>query len=93
MNIDHHWQLWPFLFSLPRMEMLYHSIHYMDLLKYFLGMPKSVYAKTTQHPNQMQLASTRSVILFDYDRPVRAFINTNHGHAFRPKHQARLYRP
>ena len=87
MNIDHPWQLWTFLFGIPRMEMLYHSIHYMDLLKYFLGMPKSVYAKTTQHPKQMQLASTRSVILFDYDRPVRAFVNTNHGHEFGPKHQ------
>ncbi|WP_020597175.1 Gfo/Idh/MocA family protein [Spirosoma panaciterrae] len=87
MNIDHPWQLWTFLFGLPRMEMLYHSIHYMDLLKYFFGMPKSVYAKTSQHPNQMQLASTRSVIIFDYDRPIRAFINTNHGHAFGTRHQ------
>lgn len=87
MNINHPWQLWTFLFGIPRMEMLYHSIHYMDLLNYFLGMPQSVYAKTTQHPKQMQLASTRSVILFDYDRPVRAFINTNHGHEFGPKHQ------
>lgn len=87
MNIYHPWQLWPFLFGIPRMEMLYHSIHYMDLLKYFLGMPRSVYAKTTQHPKQMQLASTRSVIIFDYDRPVRAFINTNHGHEFGLKHQ------
>ncbi|WP_338877375.1 Gfo/Idh/MocA family oxidoreductase (plasmid) [Spirosoma sp. SC4-14] len=87
MNIDHPWQLWTFLFGLPRMEMLYHSIHYMDLLKYFFGMPKAVYAKTMQHPHQMQLASTRSVIIFDYDRPVRAFINTNHGHAFGTRHQ------
>ena len=87
MTIYHPWQLWTFLFGIPRMEMLYHSIHYMDLLKYFLGMPRSVYANTTQHPKQMQLASTRSVIIFDYDRPVRAFINTNHGHEFGLKHQ------
>lgn len=87
MNIHHPWELWDFLFGLPRMEMLYHSIHYMDMIKYFLGMPAQVYAKTFQHPKQMQLASTRSVIVFDYERPVRAFVNTNHGHDFGLKHQ------
>src|SRR3546814_14037117 len=52
-------------------------------------MPDRVYAKTFQHPKQMQLASTRSVIIFDYeDQPIRAFVNTNHGHDFGIKHQA-----
>ena len=87
MNIHHPWELWDFLFGLPRMEMLYHSIHYMDMIKYFLGMPERVYAKTFQHPKQMQLASTRSIIVFDYDKPIRAFVNTNHGHDFGLKHQ------
>src|SRR3546814_17797127 len=51
-------------------------------------MPDRVYAKTFQHPKQMQLASTRSVIIFDYeDQPIRAFVNTNHGHDFGIKHQ------
>ncbi|MGV3762213.1 Gfo/Idh/MocA family protein [Parapedobacter sp.] len=87
MNIHHPWELWDFLFGLPRMEMLYHSIHYMDMIKYFLGMPKRLYAKTFQHPKQMQLASTRSIIVFDYEEPVRAFVNTNHGHDFGLQHQ------
>ncbi|MBO9732677.1 MAG: Gfo/Idh/MocA family oxidoreductase [Chitinophaga sp.] len=87
MNIYHPWHLWEFLFGIPRMEMLYHSIHYMDLLRYFLGEPKSVYAKTVKHPKMMQLASTRSVIMLEYDEAVRAFINTNHGHEFGLKYQ------
>ncbi|NGM60931.1 Gfo/Idh/MocA family oxidoreductase [Sphingobacterium sp. SGG-5] len=87
MNIHHPWGLWDFLFDLPRMEMLYHSIHYMDMIRYFLGMPQYIYAKTFQHPKQMQLASTRSVVVFDYDKPIRAFVNTNHGHDFGLKHQ------
>ncbi len=87
MNIHHPWELWDFLFGLPRMEMLYHSIHYMDMIKYFLGMPKQLYAKTFQHPKQMQLASTRSIIVFDYEKPIRAFVNTNHGHDFGLEHQ------
>lgn len=87
MNIYHPWEIWEFLFGLPRMEMLYHSIHYMDIIKYFLGMPKKIYAKTFQHPKQMQLSSTRSIIIFDYDLPIRAFVNTNHGHDFGLKNQ------
>jgi len=87
MNIFHPWYLWEFLFHIPRMEMLYHSIHYMDLLRYFFGNPVKVYAKTLKHPKMMQLASTRSVILLEYDNIIKAHINTNHGHAFGEKYQ------
>jgi predicted dehydrogenase len=87
MNIFHPWHLWEFLFHIPRMEMLYHSIHYMDLLRYFFGNPVKVYAKTLKHPKMMQLASTRSVILLEYDNIIKAHINTNHGHAFGEKYQ------
>ena len=30
------WHLWQFLFSLPRVEILYHSIHYIDLVRLVL---------------------------------------------------------
>ncbi|MCW3110791.1 MAG: oxidoreductase, partial [Segetibacter sp.] len=87
MNIYHPWHLWEFLFSIPRMEMLYHSIHYIDLLRHFFGNPKGVYAKTLKHPKMMQLASTRSMIILEYDDIIKAHINTNHGHEFGLKHQ------
>ena len=87
MNIYHPWHLWEFLFGIPRMEMLYHSIHYMDLLRYFFGDPRKVYAKTLKHPKMMQLASTRLVIILEYDDIIKAHINTNHGHEFGLKYQ------
>lgn len=87
MNIYHPWHLWKFLYGIPRMEMLYHSIHYMDMLRYFFGEPRKIYAKTLKHPKMMQLASTRSVILLEYDEVIRAFVNTNHGHEFGLKYQ------
>ncbi len=82
LNVDTPWHLWDFMFDLPRMEILYHSIHYIDLIRYFLGNPKRVFAKTTKHPNMPELASTRSSIIMDYGDMVRANINTNHGHNF-----------
>ena len=87
MNVYTPWHLWDFLYSAPRMEILYHSIHYIDIIRYFLGDPKGVYAKTTKHPNMKELASTRSSIIIDYGDLTRANINTNHGHNFGLKHQ------
>ena len=87
MNIYTPWPIWEFLFGIPRMEMLYHSIHYMDLMRYFLGNPTSVYAKTVKHPQMMQLASVRSVIILNYGDTIQAYINTNHGNKYGMKHQ------
>lgn len=81
------WQMWPFLERTPRVEILYHSIHYVDLIRSFLGDPAGVYAKSMRHPLAPKLASTRSTIILDYGDMVRANIETNHGHAYGPRHQ------
>jgi Predicted dehydrogenases and related proteins len=87
-NVFTPWHLWTFLFESPRVEILYHSIHYIDLVRSFLGNPFGVYAKTVRHPNMFQLASVRSNIIMDYGDMVRANILTNHCHQFGLKHQA-----
>jgi len=81
------WQLWKFLFGLPRMEINYHSIHYIDLIRSFMGDPQGVWCKTVKHPRMMDLASTRTNIALDYGDVRRANITTNHGHNFGPRHQ------
>ncbi|MCB1130909.1 MAG: Gfo/Idh/MocA family oxidoreductase [Verrucomicrobiae bacterium] len=81
------WELFPFLNGLPRMEIVYHSVHYVDLIRSFLGDPRSVHARTVPHPLHPDLAQVCSAILMDYPSPVRATITTNHLHRFGPKHQ------
>jgi predicted dehydrogenase len=81
-NVYTPWHLWKFLYELPRTEILYHSIHYIDLIRSFLGNPQSIYAKTTKHPLQKELASVRTNIIMDYGEMVRASILTNHQHRF-----------
>ena len=81
------WHLWKFLYGIPRVEILYHSIHYLDLVRSFLGDPHSIYAKTLKHPKMRELASTRSTMMMDYGDTIRANISTNHGHEFGLKHQ------
>jgi predicted dehydrogenase len=86
-NVYTPWHLWEFLFSSPRVEILYHSIHYIDLVRNFLGTPDRIYARTVGHPSMPELASVRSSIIMDYGRMVRANILTNHCHDFGLKHQ------
>lgn len=81
------WQLWTFLEQSPRVEILYHSIHYVDLVRSFLGEPRGVHAKTLKHPLTAKLASTRTNIALDYGDMLRANITTNHGHVFGLRHQ------
>jgi predicted dehydrogenase len=81
------WHLWSFLEGMPRLEILYHSIHYLDLVRSFFGEPIRVYAKTVKHPKMAKLASTRSNIILDYGDTLRANVTTNHGHEYGLRHQ------
>jgi predicted dehydrogenase len=88
-NVYTPWHLWDFLYTSPRVEILYHSIHYVDLVRHLLGNPQSVYAKTTKHPAMPQLASVRSNIIMDYGEMKVANILTNHCHIYgTPKQQS-----
>ena len=49
--LDTPWGLWAFLKDLPRVEILLHSIHYMDFIRSLFGNPSGVHAKTLGHPN------------------------------------------
>lgn len=80
------WELFPHVMVHPRLEIQYHSIHYVDMMRSFLGDPESVYAKTLKHPAK-ELSSSRSTILFDYGDTMHAVINTNHDHDFGPNNQ------
>ncbi|HAA73517.1 TPA: oxidoreductase [Candidatus Latescibacteria bacterium] len=81
------WSLWTFLEGIPRLEILYHSIHYIDLIRHFMGEPSGVYAKTTRHPANPNLAATRTSLVLDYGDDLSANIVTNHGHDHGRKHQ------
>jgi predicted dehydrogenase len=85
-NVETPWRHFPFLRSVERLEILYHSVHHIDCIRHFLGDPKGVYAKTLRHP-ELDMPASRSAFLLDYGDVVRANIQTNHFHKFGPKHQ------
>ena len=81
------WQLWTFLATAPRLEILYHSIHYLDLVRSWFGNPRGVYCKTVRNPQTAQLAATKSTIILDYGPSRRVLIATNHAHDFGDRYQ------
>ncbi len=86
-NVHMPWEMWPFLETLPRMELALHSVHYLDLSRALLGEPRGVYARTVKHPRAPRLASSRSSVILDHGPDVRACFSVNHHHAFGPRHQ------
>src|SRR5580698_630950 len=76
------WDLWSFLATCPRLEILYHSIHYVDLVRAWFGNPRKVLAKTLRNPLTPALAATRSVIILEYDDWKRVSISANHAHYY-----------
>lgn len=80
------WELFPVIKQHPRLEILFHSVHYIDCIRSFLGNPKSVMAKTWKHPLK-NLSSCRSTIILDYGENMSVKINTNHDHQFGSKHE------
>jgi predicted dehydrogenase len=78
-NVYMPWSIWKFLATAPRLEILYHSIHYIDLVRSWFGNPQKVLAKTVRNPRTPALAATKSIIVMDYGEWKRVYIATNHG--------------
>jgi len=86
------WQLWPFLKSAPRLEVLYHSIHYLDAIRFLFGEPEGVYCKAIAHPEMAEFRDTRSTIILDYGNRIRCSLMLNHAHRHNEKHQASQFK-
>ncbi|WP_112312599.1 Gfo/Idh/MocA family protein [Pseudogemmobacter bohemicus] len=89
--LDTPWHLWAFLKDLPRVEILLHSIHYLDFVRDILGNPEGVHAKTMGHPTS-SVSNTRSSVILDYGQKARANLSINHNHAFGRQFQACEFR-
>jgi predicted dehydrogenase len=91
LNLVTPWHLFPFLKGMPRVEIAVHSIHYLDLIRAFLGNPTGVHARTMGHP-ATDLAQTRTSALIDFDDGVRTTLSINHNHDFGRQFQDASFR-
>ena len=82
------WELWPFLEEMEHVEVLVHSIHYLDWIRSILGDPLGAYSHAVAHPRYPRLKDARNSIILAYDRPVRCSLSLNHTFCQGPRHQA-----
>jgi predicted dehydrogenase len=85
--IEQPWQNWTFMIGAPRVEIVYHSIHYLDAVRWLAGEPRGVYCKAVGHPSTPQLSDTRSSIVLDYGDALRCSLVLNHTHKADPTHK------
>jgi predicted dehydrogenase len=85
--IEQPWQNWTFMVGAPRVEIVYHSIHYLDAIRRLAGEPAGVYCKAVRHPATPQLSDTRSSIILDYGDTLRCSLVLNHTHKADPTHK------
>jgi predicted dehydrogenase len=76
------WGYWAFLKGVPRLEVLMHSIHYLDLIRSLIGDPVGVYCRGVRHPDLADYPDVRTSIILDYGDLIRCSLTLNHTHTF-----------
>lgn len=91
LNLVTPWRLFPHLKPNPRVEIVSHSIHYLDLIRSLAGDPTGVLARSYGHPAS-DLAQTRTTAILDYETDLRVALSINHHHDFGRKFQDASFR-
>jgi len=86
------WEQWSFLQTAPRLEVLYHSIHYLDAIRSLAGEPHGVYCRAVAHPELPAFRDTRSSIIVDYGDRLRCSLTLNHTHASKGHQRASMFK-
>jgi predicted dehydrogenase len=90
-NLVTPWHLFPHLKPNPRVEIVSHSIHYLDTIRALIGDPSGVFARSFGYPTS-ELADTRTSIMLDYGDRLRVLLSINHHHDFGRRHQEASFR-
>ena len=85
------WEQWEFLRRAPRLEVLYHSIHYLDAIRAIAGEPRGVHCRTIAHERLPGFRDTRGTIILDYGDRIRCSLTMNHVHGQDASHRTSTF--
>lgn len=85
------WEQFPHLIPNPRVEIVSHSVHYLDAIRALAGEPRGVLARTYHYPGS-ELAQTRTSAILDYGAERRVTLSINHHHDFGRRFQDATFR-
>jgi predicted dehydrogenase len=72
------WTQWPWLYNGRYCEVMFHSIHYIDSLRYLLGEPATVYTVASRYPGANTKVETNSLSTWDYASGLHVLIDCEH---------------
>ncbi len=77
-NLVTPWEMWPWAKDLERLEIMLHSIHYHDVIRWFLGEPNTVFCAAGRTHGQYPKGETRTISTYSYGEGVTALVHANH---------------
>jgi predicted dehydrogenase len=77
-NLITPWELWPWARDLERLEVMLHSIHYHDLIRWFLGDPTTLFCAAGRTKGQYPIGETRTISTALYGDGVTSVVHANH---------------
>lgn len=77
-NLITPWEMWPWAEDLERLEIMLHSIHYHDLIRWFLGDAKTVFCAAGRTAGQFPKGETRTISTALYNSGVTSLVHANH---------------
>ena len=86
------WDSWSYLRHAPRLEVVYHSIHYLDTIRLLAGEPHGIYCRVVSHPALPEFSDARSTTILDYGDRIRCSLTLNHTHSYGEKHRASMFK-
>jgi predicted dehydrogenase len=72
------WSLWPWIYQGKRLEIMFHSIHYIDSLRYLLGDPAYVFTSGSRSPGETTQAETKTLSTWEYQSGLQVLIDACH---------------
>lgn len=73
------WHMWPWLAAVDRLEVMFHSIHYLDSMRFLFGNPAWVTSRHARYANQGAVkGETKTITVMDYDSGLQAMVAVNH---------------
>jgi predicted dehydrogenase len=72
------WSLWPWIYQGKHVEIMFHSIHYIDSLRYLLGDPAYVFTSGSRAPGETTQAETKTLTTWEYTSGLQVLIDVCH---------------
>ena len=77
-SVDTPFHMWPWLEASDRYDLMYHTIHHLDSLRYIFGSPDFVTSVHTKYPGQTIRPETKTVTVLEYSSGLQGLLAINH---------------